>query len=381
MHWHAARITCLMALAPVGSVCAGQDRPSLELFGYGKALTIRVSSPRTGQAYLLSVSRLRSQVLLTIGQRLQFEVWLDTELLAGSYLQSDDYVLAQMVDSQRPWGLDWTLAEGPAYEARQRLFRASWQLHAKGVTVTAGRQRIAWGSGFAWNPTDVLNPFNPGAIELSERAGVDAAHFSIPQGALSRLELVVAQPAVGERLSVAARAGTNYRSYDVRLMAAHHRRGWVMGGDFAGYLKSAGLRGEAAYTTGGAQGSYLRAVLNADYTLEKGVYALAELYYNGRGATQEDRYNFEDLLAGDTYNLAQWYVAVSLGASLTPLVSAGLYQLANLNDGSLLIGPSATVSVLENLEAAAAAYFFAGPSDSEYGAQRHTYFATLQWYF
>lgn len=72
---------------------------------------------------------------------------------------------------------------------------------------------------------------------------------------------------------------------------------------------------------------------------------MAEVYYNERGTSRKQAYRFADLLRGDTFNLVQLYVAQSVVGTLTPLVGAGLYQLINLNDGSLLIGPSVTYSI------------------------------------
>ena len=351
------------------------------MHGYAKNLAVRLSSPQSGQTYLLNVFRFRSRGTLDIGARLHAEAWLDSEVLVGSYLGSPEYVLAREVSRPAPVSLGWTLTSGTEVEARQRLFRAFVTWHTDWGAFTAGRQRIAWGSGFAWNPTDVLNPFNPGAIELGERAGVDAAHLNINLGPLSRLELVAAHTHVGRPGSYAARWGANVQTYDVSLMAGRFGRSWSMGGDFAGYLRGAGVRGEAAYTHREGAPGYSRAVVNADYTFSAGVYGLVELYFNGRGQAHKSRYDFQDLLTGETFNLARWYAAASASAAVTPLLGAGLYQLANLVDGSLLVGPSLTYSLAQSLEIAAAAYFFVGPLDTEFGRQRHLYFGALQWYF
>ena len=370
---------CVLAFMQILSVSAQQT--SLELQGYAKQLGIRFTSPLSGHAYWLNVSRLRTQGVLDLGAHVHIEAWLDTEVLTGSYLRSPDYAQAQVAPGPQPFRLDWTLHSGSGYEVRQRLFRAFVQVRSGRATTSMGRQRIAWGSGFAWNPTDILNPFNPGAIELGERAGVDAAHLAVPLGPLSRLELVAAHTATGEPGSFAARAGTNVRSYDLALMAGRFRRDWVIGGDFAGYVRGAGVRGEWAYSRRHAAKNHVRAVLNADYTFQRGIYALGELYFNGRGSARKARYDYDDLRSGHTFSLARWYAAVSAGASVTPLIAVGLYQLLNLTDGSLLIGPSITYSLSQSVEAAAATYVFAGASDSEFGAQRHVYFATVQWYF
>ena len=367
------------ALADIPPAMA--QKTTVAVHGYAKNLAIRSSSPLTDEPFVLDVSRFRARGILLVGAHLSVEAWLDTELLFSSFLDTEDYALAMEFEQPRFLDLDWPLASGPSLEARQRLFRAFSTLYAGPAEVRVGRQRIAWGTGFAWNPTDILNPFNPGAIELGERAGVDAAYASIALGAVSRLELVAA---VGESLSqtsYAARFGANYREFDLSAMGALLDEDWVIGGDFAGYLRSAGVRGEAAYAFKADGSRYLRAILNADYSFEVGLYALMECYYNGQGARDKTQYDIEALLRGETFSLARWYAATSVGGGLSPLWGGALYALVNLDDKSALLGPSVTYSLAENLEIAASTYFLIGRGDTEFGAQRHIVFAALQYYY
>ncbi|MFX8565689.1 hypothetical protein ABTL91_18930, partial [Acinetobacter baumannii] len=60
----------------------------------------------------------------------------------------------------------------------------------EGGALRAGRQRIAWGTGKIWNPTDVVNPYQPTSIERDERRGVDALYAREGLGALGQAELV-----------------------------------------------------------------------------------------------------------------------------------------------------------------------------------------------
>ena len=354
---------------------------TFELRGYAKNLGIRSSSILSGESYFLDISRFRTQGFLDIGRRLHAEVWLDTELLLGSFLESPEFELGQAIERPAFFDLDWTIAEGARYQLQQQLFRAFATLYLGQTEVTVGRQRIAWGTGFAWNPTDILNPFNPAAIELGEKAGVDAAYVNVPLGAFSRIEAVVTPGRRSGQSSVAARAGANWREYDVSIMGGSFREDFVLGGDFAGYLGNAGFRGEAAYTWKNEGRNFLRAILNTDYNFPGGYYVLVEVYFNGQGARDKDHYDLTALLAGETFNLAKDYVAASVAKSITPLLAGALYSLVNLDDQSALVGPALTYSLAENLELAASTYFFVGPSDTEFGAQEHVVFASLRFYF
>ena len=356
-------------------------QPVFELHGYAKNLGIRSSSILTDDTYVLDISRLRTKGLVNVGERFHMEVWLDTEMLLGSFLKTADFALGQTLERPTFLDLAWVVAEGEQVHVQQQLFRAFATVYLEQAQVTVGRQRIAWGTGFAWNPTDILNPFNPGAIELGEKAGVDAAYANVPLGTLSRAEVVVAPGRREGESSVAARAGTNWREYDVSVMGGYFREDWVVGGDFAGYLGDAGFRGEAAYTWNKGGANYLRAILNADYNFPRGYYVLAEVYFNGQGSRDKEDYDLTALLSGETFNLAKEYVAASVGKSITSLLGGALYALVNLDDQSSLVGPSLTYSLGDNLELAASTYLFLGKSDTEFGAQSAVFFASLQWYF
>ncbi|MFQ6036801.1 MAG: hypothetical protein ACE5NM_13260, partial [Sedimentisphaerales bacterium] len=110
-------------------------------------------------------------------------------------------------------------------------------------------------------------------------------------------------------------------------------------------------------------------------------YAFIEFYYNGQGSTNKNNYDIGDLFSGQTFNLAQHYLAASVSKNLTPLLGLNFYGIININDRSYLAGPAFTYSLATNLEIAVSAYFFMGSNDTEFGAQQSSYFAFVQYYF
>jgi len=354
---------------------------SLRFSGYAKNLTIHSTSILENDAYLLNLSRFRAQGIADLGTSVHAEIWLDNELLAGDFLTTADFELSRTFERPTFFDLDWTIAENERSRFQQAIFRAFATVYAGPAELTLGRQRIAWGTGFVWNPTDLLNPFNPTAIELEEKAGVDAVHGVLPIGVLSRIEAAFAPGRNELDPSFAARASSNFEGYDWSLMMGSFQNDNVVGGDFAGYISGAGFRGEFAYTLAEDDKDYLRAILNVDYNFANGLYFFVEAYYNGQGKTDKTEYEFTDLLSGRSFNLAQHYVAVSATKDITPLFRASVYSILNLNDNSSLLGPTLTYSLATNLELAASVYFFIGPQGSEYGALKNSYFAYLQYYF
>lgn len=348
--------------------------------GYVKTLGLSGQSVFSGERYVLDITRLRTTGIWTPSDNLRAEVWLDTELWLGNFLQTPEYQLSQTLPRTSLLDLEWTITSGTHHRFRQHLFRAFVTAYGPGQTrLTVGRHRIAWGTGFVWNPTDLLNPVDPAGIERAEQGGVDALSVAVPVGDLSQVEAVVALGRNRDQHSYAVRAGTNVGEYDVSGMAGHFRGNWVWGGDWAGYVGNAGFRGEWAYTRRVEGASSVRGIANVDYTFGNGLYVLVEGFYNGRSTPPAlDELDERNRVL---FNAGRWYGAVSAGKAVTPLVSIQTYGIANLSDGSGLAGPGLLWSLAENLELAATAFLFFGPADAEYGRVKNVYFASVQFYF
>ncbi len=375
-------LTLVLYFFPGVSAAQAQDI-SFRYAGYAKNLAVRSKTFFLDDPFFLDISRLRTKGVVDAGNRIHAELWLDSELLAGDFLSTPEFELSQTAQRPTFMDLDWEIERGEHAQLRQSLFRAFATVYAGAATITFGRQRIAWGTGFAWNPTDLLNPFNPAAIELDEKTGVDAVYAVVPFATLSRAELAFAPGRGDLKSSIAGRVSSHVGEYDVSLMAGDFERDRVLGGDFAGYIGGGGLRGEFAYTWQDGGENFLRAVVNADYNFPGDVYAFIEFYYNGQGTTDKSEYaqRLDDLLSGRVFNLAKHYVALSANKSLTPLLGAGLYSLVNLDDRSSLIGPALTYSLFTNFEVSASAYLTTGADDSEYGLLSSSFFGYVQFYF
>ncbi|MFQ5605947.1 MAG: hypothetical protein ACE5HS_21970 [bacterium] len=359
---------------------------SVQFNGYAKNLgiwstTILTSEVAPKERYFLNISRFRAKGLLDLSHFLHAEIWLDNELLTGDFLETFDFQFGESLQRPTFADLEWKVKQGRRYRLQQSFFRAFATLYLKNIELTIGRQRIAWGTGYVWNPTDLLNPFNPAAVELDEKQGVDAAYLVVPLGSLSRIEGVYAPGRKQLQSSAAFRVSSHLGEYDFSIMAGDFQSDKVLGGDFAGYLGGAGLRGEFTFTWKKAGDNFFRAILNADYNFSHDIYVFAELYFNGQGRTNKKNYEVADLFSGQTFNLARHYLALSGNKNLTPLLALSFYSIMNLNDRSCLLGPALTYSLATNLEVTASAYFFMGANDSEYGLLENSYFAYMQYYF
>lgn len=349
--------------------------------GYAKNLGIQTSSFLTNDSYYLNQTRLRTVGRVNVGPVVHAELWLDTELLTGSFIGSPDFQLSTAFERSTLFDLDWIVNSSANHQLRQSLFRANVSLYLDDLHLTFGRQRIAWGTGFVWNPTDILNPVNPTSIERDEKGGVDALYAVLPLGPLSQIEGVWAVGSRPELSSYAARASFNVGDYDVGFIGGYFRESVVLGGDAAGYLGGAGLRAEWAVRLPPQGPARLRSTINIDYNFAAGYYTVAEFHYNGPGSSAPSEYDRSALFSGTVFNLAELYSAFIVSKSLSPLVGLSLYSLVNYNDGSGLAGPGLTWSALQNLEIAVSSYLFFGKGNTEFGAFNNAYFGSIQIYF
>jgi len=370
-------------LAIVGVLLAALPaaaQPAVEWTGYAKNLALRSRSVLGGDGYLLDLTRLRLQGSLMDGPW-HAEVWLDTEIGVGSFYDTPEAALVDAFAPDRFVDLDWSVLERRRVRISQRIFRASVAWYGEKASVVAGRHRVSWGTGFVWTPTDVLHPLDPVAIERDEKPAVDLVQVTVPLGSLSGAEAVFSPGSSSDSHRMAGRLRGHTGEYDWTLMGGRFAERWIVGGDFAGYVGDGGLRGEAAFSRSRGGDWTLRTVANTDYTFAGGWYVFVEGHYNGPGASDKADYDPRKLVDGTTTNLGKWYAATGVTWLWTPLVTASFYGIANLTDGSVMLGPGITWSVVQNVELTGGIYIFAGTDGSEYGTVHDAAFASIQAFF
>ena len=237
------------------------------------------------------------------------------------------------------------------------------------VDLTAGRQRVAWGTGHVFNPTDVFNPFALSfAVAEEERKGVDAVRLEIPFGAASGIDAVFLTDKGWDETKKGIKAKTNIGSYDLSLSYVDFgdTMGDQIGFDAAGEFFALGLRAEVAAISTGEAERFIKGVFGLGYTLEDGWGIDCEYYFNGFGRKEKENYDWPGLFSGDISQLAMNYVYLGLNKILDEITEIRFSFLVNADDSSFIFYPSYTRNVLENLDFSLEALFEAGPLDSEF---------------
>lgn len=328
------------------------------------------------------------------------------ELVAGFSLSLDsaEQELVASLTEDETMGSVVKYLPYSAYYPRDNLVvdRALLKLFFKRADLYIGRQVIAWGTGYAFNPTDVWNaknPLDPGAPKV----GVRALRLEIPYDAVSGITLVASPGIDLDHTSWGFRLKQNINGFDVsmcgmRIMNADRElmalRPLAMAGlDLAGQLGEVGIWLESAFINPHYTGNeytaidslYVQLDAGLDYTFKNGLYVMGEYYYNGLGQKQWKDYNGQDLLnlmAGDMSGLGQHYIMTGLRKNLADKYDLTAFLLTNLTDLSAMILPGVEYGFTEDISLNLNVQIGAGnKKQTEYGSVYSTVILKVTGYF
>ena len=382
-----ARAFFLVALALTASPAAAD----IKISGYLKDFEQSSASQIGDQPYTLNTSRAR--LTLDADESVyRAHADVDNQFVTGSYFRTKDYRAFANMQPQ-PWlTMQRTVSRDATNAYNIGAYRAWVGAEDERGVVRAGRQRIAWGTGKIWNPTDVLNPYNPATVERDERRGVDAFYARAGAGALGQAEFVWAGQDRWVDQQLLARVRENFGGWDASLLGgkvAGSTASVMAGGDFAGTLLDGTLHGEWAAFRPQYRTPYWKAGLGWDYTVDsetklrwlKDAAFVFEYFHAGNGSAAPANYNFAPVLAGTEVSVARNYFGATFSDDLHPLVKAEMYVLVNADDGSTYFSPSLTWNALNNAYLTAMLQRFGGTRQTEYGRMPNQSVLMVQYYF
>jgi hypothetical protein len=269
------------------------------------------------------------------------------------------------------------------------------------VTVRAGRQRIAWGSGFAWNPTNRLepprNPLNTGL----EQQGADALRVDIIPTAWAGIILVAARSRTEvsdlpfasegrERRTAAVRARFLVRETDLAAVVSGGRNqrtlfgidvARTLFGHATAHVEAAAYRG-AEMPPARAGKRFARVAAGLLYPRGEHTSWTLEYFFNGEGYDADARDAWLGQLAGSTgpayaaaaaipysggLGLRRHYVHGSWTRSaIGGRWTTALRAVVGASDGGLALTPGIAYAPRGDLTVHLDAIVPLGPDDSEY---------------
>ena len=237
------------------------------------------------------------------------------------------------------------------------------------VVVRFGRQALSWGNGLIYSPMDLVNPFDPVAIDTEYKVGDDMLYMQylldsgndVQGAAVFRRDPVSGNVESGERtiaLKYHGFAGEN--EYD--LLVAESYGDWVLGFGGARGIGGAIWRADVVVTE-----------MNSDTTVEVVTNLSHSWTWGDRNVSGTAEYYFD----GDDRH----YLAGSLMIEMSPLWILTPTLLSNIDDPSSLLQLVTQYSLADNMTFLGSLNIALGDGDTEYGQAGYGVFAQLAWYF
>jgi hypothetical protein len=312
-----------------------------------------------------------------------------TQLLYQENLNPDRNYVEQIRQAEDIFNFSHVLLEGRDAVLVTQVDRLYLDWTSGPLRITAGRQRIAWGTALVWNPTDIFNPYSILDFDYEERPGVDGFRAQYFTGPTSKIELSAAPGESSRESRIAGLVRFNLWEYDFNFMGGLLHGGYFAGMSWAGQVARGGFRGELRWT--GNQEvwdspilpagtlSYLTASLSADYTFSNSIYLHAEALFNGDGAKENAGLRWPAAQARLELSPSRWSLYGEVSGDITPLLRGSMFSLINPLDGSLIVVPSLTWSIVTDWDLLAIGLFPSGDSPSEFGILGSSAFARVKW--
>ncbi|MFO7638612.1 MAG: hypothetical protein R6X14_04845 [bacterium] len=254
------------------------------------------------------------------------------------------------------------------------LDRASATLGWSRFRLRVGKQPMAWGVGYLWNPTEVL-PSKSWLDPTYERGGVSALRLEW-LGAVGVQVFGLPGPDLAGSAAI-GRVSGNVSGFDWAL-TGWRRPGEAVptdlffGGQLKGEILLPGIWCEGGFHPGrDVRPSWWEFVAGTDITLATRTWLAVEYRHNSAGYAGHSGYPVAawlEQLLGVRNGLGRDQLYASVRHPLAGFSSMVLAGLANLGDRSAVLLPGLQLGVADNVDLYVQAMWSVGSGVSEYGA-------------
>ena len=323
----------------------------------------------------------------------QGDLRLNIEYRSGGWTFAANYQLAALFgdtfslpdDRRRFFDLTSVISNGEESALAHRLDRLWVGYSSEKTVLRFGRQALSWGNGLFYAPMDLVNPFDPAAIDTEYKAGDDMLYLQYLQdsGADIQGAYVIRRDAIsGNAVGSAATVAMKYHGFvgegEIDILVARHYGDDVLGFSASHGLGGAHWSGDLVVTDTDID-TYVQLSTNLSYSwiwAGKNMSGAIEYHFNGFGQ-QSGRYdpsslaNNSDLLSrlirGESFTVGRHYLAGSVMIELTPLWSVSPTLLMNASDPSGLLQLITNYSLSDNMILLGSLNFPLGSSGTEFG--------------
>ncbi len=266
------------------------------------------------------------------------------------------------------------------------------------IYLRGGKQVLAWGRGYFWTPTDLINIEKQDILNREQvREGAYGVRLHIPYKTYFNLYSFLNAGATlnYEKFAISVKAEVLLGPVEIAVSyLGRQRRLPVYGFDFSSGLGGWNLYGEAllAFESQndrlqtntnaflppvaiGESNVFTKAMIGISKSFDQNRFSFGlECYYNGEGYSESafENSNLKPyLLKGrgfQSLDYGKWYVATYLNRSelFNKTTTLGLVAIANLTDQSLQLSPSLSISPFDNFSATLRIPFFIGNVNKEF---------------
>lgn len=264
--------------------------------------------------------------------------------------------------------------------------------------VTIGKQQISFGSGYAWNPTDLFNVKNL-VDPTDEKKGHKALRIDYPlslsQGIMFLYDIEDSTHEPGMLLCYKATFGhfdyslifghTYWSFTDYEKLSETREKRKIIGFDMAGEAFGIGLWFEGAYNWLEQSDNYYEFVVGGDYTWRNGFYLLMEYFHSSLGGSNSSDYDLNSWMrffTGETKAISKDNLYLYGYYPVTDLMNIGMSVASSLSDGSVALIPVIDYSLTNDLHLEFFGGINLGKDDTVYSRELGKgLLMRLTWYF
>lgn len=289
---------------------------------------------------------------------------------------------SQLQNRNEAFDLTWNLLNKERIILNTMVDRLWIEYRADQWNVRLGRQRINWGIGSTWNPNDLFNTYNFLDFDYEERPGADGIKYQYLIGEMDHIELAASYGDKNHELIAAAKYFKNIAGYDLQFIAGLYDQQATVGIGWSGSIKETGFKGELQYYP--QQKKYIEQfnlVIEVDHVFENGWYVSTGAFLNSTGATESQALTELTALQFSPRNLmpARWNTLIIFVKEISPLLSVNTSAVYTPQTGYLILLPSLSYSLTEDLELSLTLQSYFGNQNSGFDDLLHRGFLRFKW--
>ena len=320
------------------------------------------------------------------GQNLTLNADLRTRLING-YTVRHQPGYAELLENDPGYAdLSWTPVHTSQSILHTNIDRLNLSYYSGDFQVNFGRQRINWSRTFVWSPNDLFNNFAYLDFDYEERPGTDALNLQYSWSYASSVQLTTQFGHHWDESVIASMLRSSLGTYDVQVVAGHYYDQWALGAGWAGYLKSAGFKGEITYFQPEHnfldQSGHFTATTGLDYMFPSSLYVQGEILYNGGWKrTLNPTAQLLQPPRADNLFIARTATFLNLSYPVHPLINVSFSSIISPDRPIYVFIPQATFSLSDNVDLLLLSQLFKGRILKQATPTPNYFYFRIKWSF